>query len=192
MRGGSMSLKELTKDSHSNAERSWFAGRMFSGQITNPEYAIYLKQQYESYKALENRFDSVKPDSQVTFPDERIKRSGSIYKDLIEMDSNGANLPVLKSTQTYCSYIKDCPDDLLYAHVYVRYLGDLKGGQMIAKRVPGEGLYYKFESPDELEALIRSKLREDDLFVEECRKCFTFATDSFNDLKNYIDSNINI
>ena len=48
-----MSLKELTKQNHSNAERSWFAGRMFSGQITNPEYAIYLKQQYESYKALE-------------------------------------------------------------------------------------------------------------------------------------------
>ena len=54
-----MSLKELTKQNHSNAERSWFAGRMFSGEITNSEYAIYLKQQYESYKALENRFNSV-------------------------------------------------------------------------------------------------------------------------------------
>ena len=40
-----MSLKKLTRENHSNAERSWFAGRMFSGQITNPEYAIYLKQQ---------------------------------------------------------------------------------------------------------------------------------------------------
>ena len=53
-----MSLKELTKRNHSNAERSWFAGRMFSGQITNPEYAIYLKQQYESYKALEDIHDT--------------------------------------------------------------------------------------------------------------------------------------
>ena len=52
-----MSLKELTKKNHSNAERSWFAGRMFSGQITPPEYAIYLKQQYESYSALETKFD---------------------------------------------------------------------------------------------------------------------------------------
>ena len=185
-----MSLKELTKKNHSNAERSWFAGRMFSGQITNPEYAIYLKQQYESYRALEDRFDNVNPDSGVNFPDDRIKRSRNIYKDLIEMDSDGDNLPVLKSTQSYCTYIKDCSDDLLYAHVYVRYLGDLKGGQMIAKRVPGEGLYYKFESPDELEVLIRSNLREDDLFVDECKKCFAFATNSFNDLKEYIDSNI--
>ena len=73
-----MSLKELTKQNHSNAERSWFAGRMFSGQITNPEYAIYLKQQYESYKALENRFDNRNLDSKVEFPDERIKRSKNI------------------------------------------------------------------------------------------------------------------
>ena len=59
-----MSLKELTKQNHSNAERSWFAGRMFSGQITNQEYAIYLKQQYESYSALENRFDNLDSSSE--------------------------------------------------------------------------------------------------------------------------------
>ena len=143
-----MSLKELTKQNHSNAERSWFAGRMFSGQITNPEYAIYLRQQYESYKALEDRFNNVNPNSDVEFPDERIKRSKNIHKDLIEMDPDGDNLPVLSSTSSYCKYIKDCPDELLYAHVYVRYLGDLKGGQMIATRVPGKGSYYKFEAPD--------------------------------------------
>ena len=187
-----MSLKELTKQNHSNAERSWFAGRMFSGQITNPEYAIYLKQQYESYNALENRFEEIDSESSISFPDERIKRARNIYKDLIEMDENGSSLPILDSTKSYCDYIKTCPDDLLYAHVYVRYLGDLKGGQMIAKRVPGAGMYYKFDSPDELEILIRSRLREDELFVAECKKCFTFATNSFNDLKDYIDSNLDI
>ena len=45
---------------------------------------------------------------------------------------------------------------------------------------------------DELEILIRSRLREDELFVAECKKCFTFATNSFNDLKDYIDSNLDI
>ena len=62
-----------------------------------------------------------------------------------------------------------------------RYLGDLKGGQMIAKRVPGEGKYYQFEDADKLEIFIRSQLREDQDFVEECDKCFdsaiTFRTD---------------
>ena len=187
-----MSLKELTKQNHSNAERSWFAGRMFSGQITSPEYAIYLKQQYESYKALEDRFDNLDDDSDIKFPDERIKRAENILKDLIEMDSLGQDLPILESTESYCSYIQSCPEDLLYAHVYVRYLGDLKGGQMIAQRVPGKGLYYNFDAPDILEASIRLELREDDLFVEECKKCFTFATSSFNDLKEYIETNIDL
>ena len=71
--------------------------------------------------------------------------------------------------------------------MYVRYLGDLKGGQMIAKRVPGEGLYYKFEDPEALEYSIRRELREDEEFVDECKKCFTFATQSFENIKDYIE-----
>jgi len=185
-----MSLKELTKKNHSNAERSWFAGRMFSGQITNPEYAIYLKQQYECYKALENKFDCLGDNSNVQFPDDRIKRAANILKDLIEMDPKGESLPILSSTSNYISYIQNCPDHLLYAHVYVRYLGDLKGGQMIASRVPGKGLYYRFDEPEILESLIREKLREDEEFVEECKKCFTFATKSFENIKDYIDKNM--
>ena len=80
-----MSLKELTKDNHRNAERSWFARQMFSGQISNEEYAMYLRQQYECYKALENRFDSLAQDSQYPFPDQRIKRAKNIYADLLEL-----------------------------------------------------------------------------------------------------------
>ena len=187
-----MSLKELTKENHKNAERSWFAGRMFSGRITNEEYAIYLKQQFESYSALEKRFSNLSVDSKIKFPDERIKRAQNIFDDLIEMDSTGDSLPILPSTSSYKIYIESCPENLLYAHVYVRYLGDLKGGQMIASRVPGSGKYYQFEDPDVLESSIRSELREDQEFVDECKKCFTFAQNSFEDLKEYIESNINV
>ena len=186
-----MSLKKLTRENHSSAERSWFANRMFSGKITDQEYAIYLKQQHQIYSSLEERFNHLEPNSGVEFFDNRIKRSENIFSDLLELDLNGENLPILKSTKGYCSYINDCPDDLLFAHVYVRYLGDLKGGQMIAKRVPGSGLYYKFEDAEKLEAFIRSNLREDVSFVEECEKCFTFATELFDDLKIYIDNKIN-
>ena len=33
----------------------------------------------------------------------------------------------------------------LYAHVYVRHMGDLSGGQMIRKKTPGPNRYYIFK-----------------------------------------------
>jgi heme oxygenase len=32
----------------------------------------------------------------------------------------------------------------LYAHIYVRHLGDLSGGQMIRRKTPGPNNYYFF------------------------------------------------
>ena len=186
-----MSLKELTKDNHKNAERSWFARLMFSGQISNEQYAMYLKQQYECYKALEDRFDSLDQNSSYPFPDSRIKRAKNIYTDLLELCDKPESLSVFESTKMYVNYILNkCPESLLYAHVYVRYLGDLKGGQMIASRVPGAGEYYKFESPEELESSIRKSLRSDEDFVNESKKCFNSAILLFEDLKSYFEAEI--
>ena len=57
---------------------------------------------------------------------------------------------------------------------------------MIAQRVPGEGKYYQFEDAEKLEAFIRSQLREDKGFVEECDKCFDSAITLFKDLKSHL------
>ncbi len=70
--------------------------------------------------------------------------------------------------------------------MYVRYLGDLKGGQMIAKRIPGSGKYYQFDESDKLESFIRGQLREDQEFVDESNKCFNSAITLFKDLKDYL------
>ena len=179
-----MSLKTLTRSKHSNAERSWFASLMMSGNITNEQYSVYLKQQFECYNALENRFKNIK--SIVNIP-ENIKRANYIMNDLKELCSNIDEIPIFESTQQYIDYIlNECNEKILYAHVYVRYLGDLKGGQMIAKRIPGAGEYYKFDNPIELESFIRGQLCKDDDFVQECNKCFDSAITLFKDLKEYL------
>ena len=68
--------------------------------------------------------------------------------------------------------------DKLMAHVYVRHMGDLSGGQMIAKRVPGQGRMYKFDKGhDELKEIVRSKLNDD--MADEAKLCFDFATKMF-------------
>ena len=180
-----MSLKKLTKSKHSGAERSWFASLMMSGKITNEEYAVYLKQQFECYNALEDRFKSIS-NSISTIP-ENLKRATPIMNDLKELSSDIDSIPIFESTKKYTNYIlNECKEDILYAHVYVRYLGDLKGGQMIAKRIPGSGQYYKFEKPEELESFIRNQLSQDENFVQECNKCFDSAINLFKDLKQHL------
>ena len=180
-----MSLKKLTQSKHSSAERSWFATLMMSGEITNKEYSLYLKQQYECYNALEKRFKQL-GDTHPDIPD-TLNRADNIMMDLRELSSDVENIPVFASTKIYIDYILNkCALNVLYAHVYVRYLGDLKGGQMIAKRIPGKGKYYQFENPNKLEAFIRNQLCQNEIFVEECNKCFESAILLFKDLKSYL------
>ena len=180
-----MSLKSLTQSKHSGAERSWFASLMMSGKITNEQYSIYLKQQFECYNALENRFKNI--NQSISDIPETLKRANAITDDLKELNSNIEQLPVFESTKKYVNYIlNECKEELLYAHVYVRYLGDLKGGQMIARRIPGSGEYYKFKNPEELESFIREQLSKDDNFVQECNKCFDSAINLFKDLKDHL------
>jgi heme oxygenase len=71
------------------------------------------------------------------------------------------------------------------AHIYVRHMGDLAGGQMIAKKVPGSGKYYQFEDPDALKAAIRERL--DDSMSEEAKVCFDFATRFFKEMLEFVD-----
>ena len=176
----------MTQSKHSGAERSWFAGLMMSGKITNEQYCLYLKQQYECYNALESRFKLINDASVKQIPD-TLNRSTGIKEDIEELSGDFENISIFDSTQDYTNYIlNECDESLLYAHVYVRYLGDLKGGQMIAKRIPGSGKYYQFEDAENLESFIREQLREDDVFVEECNKCFGSAIALFKDLESHL------
>ena len=69
----------------------------------------------------------------------------------------------------------------LMAHVYVLHMGDLSGGQMIAKKVPGAGTMYEFDSDTkQLKEAIRNKTNDD--MAEEAQYVFTSATNLFKEL----------
>jgi heme oxygenase len=55
----------------------------------------------------------------------------------------------------------------LVAHMYVRYLGDLNGGQIFAKLIPGSGTMFQFENKEELTNNFRAKLN-DNMGAEAC------------------------
>jgi len=117
-----------------------------------------------------------------------IRRAPAILADFQELwkDEDG-EVELLPITNKYIKYILSIKDDpkKLMAHIYVRHMGDLAGGQMIAKRVPGKGRYYKFENPEELKEAIRAKI--DDSMADEAKVCFEYATEFFKQMMDHVE-----
>ena len=179
-----MNLKELTKENHTNAERQAFVKVLMGGKIDPKVYAIYLWNQFPQYEILElmaaqhGLLDDIP----------MIARKKAIMADFMELWPKDEDAPeVCESTKNYILHLKTIMDDpkKLMAHINVRHMGDLSGGQMIAKRVPGSGNYYKFDADvNEYKEKIRAKC--DDSMAEEAKICFDYATGLFKDMMKYV------
>jgi len=172
-------LKELTWEHHKEAERQEFVKVLLSGKIHPEFYATYLWNQHKKYDLLEalagmhGLLDDL--------PD--IRRKNKIEKDFLELWSNDTPPVIVPAVNDYISHMRSIMDDAdkLTAHLYVMHMGDLSGGQMIAKKVPGSGKMYQFaEDHATLKDTIRAKT--DDSMADEARLCFSFATKTFQDL----------
>lgn len=178
-------LRELTKDAHTNAERSAFVKILFSGKINPKLYATYLKNQHPMYEILEvcamphGLFEGLP----------EIRRAPAILADFQELWKEEDGDPqILDVTQDYIKYILSIKDDpkKLMAHIYVRHMGDLSGGQMISKRIPGSGKYYQFgDNAEAIKEAIRSKL--DDSMADEARVCFEYAKRFFDEMMDLVE-----
>ena len=150
-----------------------------SGKI-NPElYATYLWNQHKKYDLLE----ALAGANGLLDDLPGIRRKLHIEKDYLELWKH-VDPPVLtQSTRDYIMHMKEIMDNptKLMAHIYVLHMGDLSGGQMIARKVPGEGRMYQFDTDKkELKELIRAKT--DDDMADEAKFVFESATKLFQDL----------
>ena len=73
-----MSLKELTMQQHSNAERQKFASILMSGNIPKKSYLRYLVNQFSCYEALEKH-------PEFTLPHKDLERCHNITQDINEL-----------------------------------------------------------------------------------------------------------
>ena len=176
-------LKELTWEFHKNAERQDFARKLLKGQLTEEVYAEYLANQYFIYEALE-RFSQK---AGILNGIEDICRAEAIKQDLDELGFGGFKIKdSAVEYSNWCNLLYEKRPEQLLAHIYVRHFGDLHGGQMIARRVPGSGAYYQFNGKEkDLITEVRSRLDgKEELFVDEAIKCFEFATELFKELSS--------
>ena len=174
-----MSLKELTLENHRNAERQDFVKILMSGKIHPDFYATYLFNQFVKYHLLETIgmtngcFDNMAD----------VRRAKAIEQDFAELWMHDDPPKTLPSTDEYVLHMKQHISNphAIMAHIYVHHMGDLSGGQMIAKRVPGSTKFYQFdEDVDVLKDKIRTRL--DDSMAEEAKICFNFATELFKQM----------
>jgi heme oxygenase len=180
-----MGLKELVWEEHKAAETRPFVKILFSGKINPQLYAAYLRNQHPMYEILEvcamphGIFNGIP----------EIRRAPAIFDDYDEIRDKTQEepelLPVVHEYIKYILSIKDDPKKLL-AHIYVRHMGDLSGGQMIAKRVPGSGKYYQFgEDPEKIKEAIRTKL--DESLADEAKVAFQFAGKLFDEMMELVE-----
>lgn len=179
-----MSLKDLTKDNHTKAEKQEFVKILFSGKIDPKFYAQYLKNQHPVYEILEvcamphGLFNGIG----------ELRRAPAILEDFLELwgdtEEQPTLLPVVNEYIQYILSIKDDPKKLM-AHVYVRHMGDLSGGQMISRFTPGQGKFYQFENVNALKTAIRERI--DDSMADEANVCFEFAIRMFEQMMTLKD-----
>lgn len=158
-------LKEQTYEKHKEAETQPFIKEIFQKKVSKHKYAEYLYQLYLIYHAMEN-IAGPKLGAYEGIPG--LYRSKAIFEDFQELAVPDKTYTIKESTLKYIQYIMDITEhnDLL-AHMYVRYLGDLNGGQIFAKLIPGSGTMFQFENKEELTNNFRAKLN-DNMGLEAC------------------------
>uniref|UniRef100_A0A3Q0T8R9 Heme oxygenase n=1 Tax=Amphilophus citrinellus TaxID=61819 RepID=A0A3Q0T8R9_AMPCI len=178
-------IKAATKDNHVRAENTQLMLSYQKGQITLVQYKVLLCSLYEIYKALEEELDrnashpAVAP---IYFPQE-LARVESLERDLEHFWGSEWRKKVIvpAATQRYGQRLRKIGrenPELLVAHAYTRYLGDLSGGQVLGKitqkslgLISKDGLsFFQFpgvSSPNRFKQLYRSRMNSIELTEEE-------------------------
>jgi heme oxygenase len=174
-------LKELTWAHHQSAERRAFARELISGKIDPKLYHKFLTCQYMNYAVLEKH-------TKLPANLNSIKRAPRIFQDIRELEQLFGFEPDGKfppSVNKYAAHINmiaaEDDNQSLLAHMYVRHFGELHGGQMIKKKIPGSGIMYEFEGDTKVLIEEFRKLLSDDM-ADEAKICFDFASELFDEL----------
>ena len=175
-------LREGTKKSHTMAENTGFIACFLKGTVEKTSYRKLVTNLYFVYSAMEEEMERQKNHpivSQIYFPE--LNRKAALENDLYYY--YGANwreqVAPSAAAEAYIARIREVSNtapELLVAHSYTRYLGDLSGGQIlkgIAQRGmnlnDGEGTnFYEFPTITD-EKAFKNKYRQamNDLPVDD-------------------------
>ena len=157
-------LREGTKKAHTMAENVGFIKCFLKGVVEKTSYRKLVSNLYFVYSAMEEemeRHHSHPIVSKIYF--QELNRKKSLEQDLFYYYGSNWRVQVTPSaaTKSYVQRIRDISaskPELLIAHSYTRYIGDLSGGQIL-KKIAQQGMnlsegqgtaFYEFNDiPDE-------------------------------------------
>ena len=175
-------LREGTKKAHTMAENVGFVKCFLKGVVEPSSYRKLVANLYFVYSAMEEEMERHQQHpilSKIYFKELNRQRSleqdlkyyyGSQWREQITLSPAG---------EAYVQRIREVSNtepELLIAHLYTRYLGDLSGGQIlkgIAQRAmnlsEGEGIaFYEFQDiPDEKQFKATYRQALDELPIDE-------------------------
>ena len=174
-------LRDYTNEKHRKVENTEFVQYLLSGNITKEHYLKFLFEFHHIYDNIER----LAKHAGVMDGLDGIERTDKIWQDIVELNPqyyHGGYLPV---TLKYIQHLLDISGNdnrkhLMLAHVYVRHMGDLYGGKIIAKLVPGSGNMYQFDDRPGLIKAFNQKLTLD--LKDEALVAFDYFNDIFTDL----------
>ena len=211
-----LKLREGTKKAHTMAENTGFIACFLRGTVEKQSYRKLVANLYFVYSAMEGAMHQLKDHpvmGKMYFPE--LDRKASLESDLEFYYGSNWKTDVKPSvaTQDYVAEInrvaKEDPE-LMIAHLYTRYIGDLSGGQILKKIAvnamnlnDGEGTsFYEFaQIPDEkqFKVMYRGTLdsldisdEKGDAIVEEANDAFGHNMKMFQELEGNLIKAIGI
>ena len=137
-------LRLETRELHAEAERSGVMADLLHGRLARAGYCALLRNLHAIYAALESALGAHRDDPIIgAVQSPALLREAALASDLDVL--HGAawrdEIALAPATAGYVERLRELAaagSRALVAHAYVRYLGDLHGGQLLKRRIAGQ------------------------------------------------------